>query len=245
MHLLSRTPPVVFAFLACVVAGSAMAQTPGADVPGDLVVTQGEGLIKIAPDQAFVTVASESRAKSAQEAQRLNAQAAQAVTDTLKKASLAPDAIRTISYDLSPEFDFTDGRQVLRGYVARNSIEVRVDDITRVGEVVQLAVGSGATSISGIRFGLKNRVDVERQALAAAVKQARARADAMAVAAGRSIERVIRIDDQAGFGGPPPRPMYARARMAEAAEAASAAPPPIEAGDLEITARVQLTVRLK
>jgi hypothetical protein len=38
--------------------------------------------------------------------------------------------------------------------------------------------------------------------------------------------------------------MYARARVADAA-AAQAAPPPIEAGDLEISARVQLTVRLK
>lgn len=226
-------------------AAPVMAQVAPAEPPGDVVVTQGEGLIKIAPDQAFVTVASEARAKTAQEAQRLNTQAAQAVTDSLRKASLAPDAVRTISYNLSPEFDFTNGKQVLRGYVARNTIEVRVDDVTRVGEIVQLAVGSGATSISGIRFDLKNRVEIERQALAAAVKQARARADAMAVAAGRSVDRVVRIDDQAGSGGPPPHPMYARAMMSDAAGAAPAPPPPIEAGDLEVTARVQLTVRLK
>lgn len=239
-----RASELLMVFTSAVVLAAPVGAQPPPAEQGDLVVTQGEGLVTIAPDQAFVTIAAEARAKGPQEAQRLNAQAAQAVVDTLKKASLVPDAIRTISYDLSPEFDYTNGKQSLRGYVARNTIEVRVDDIARLGEVVQLAVGSGATSISGIRFELKNRGDIERQALAAAVKMARARADAMAVAAGRPVERVVRIEDQSSLGGPQPRPMYARARMAEAA-AAPAAPPPMEAGNLEVSARVQLTVKLK
>jgi uncharacterized protein len=92
-----------------------------------------------------------------------------AVVQKLKASGLGDDAIRTRAYDLQPEFDYRDGKQTLRGYVARNSVEVRLDDIERVGEVIDVAVGSGATSVSGVRFDLKNRDEIEREALQRAV----------------------------------------------------------------------------
>ena len=57
----------------------------------------------------------------------------------------------------SREFDYVNGRQSLREYVARNTVEVRVDEVARAGEVLDAAVGSGATSVSGVRFDLKDR----------------------------------------------------------------------------------------
>ena len=59
----------------------------------------------------------------------------------------------------------------LRGYVARNSIEVRVEPIERAGEVIDLAVQSGATSVSSLRFDVKDREALEREALAKAVSR--------------------------------------------------------------------------
>ncbi len=64
-----------------------------------------------------------------------------AVLAKIKGAGLPADAIRTSGYDLQPEFDYNNGKQTLRGYVARNTVEVRVDDIGRVGEILDLAVG--------------------------------------------------------------------------------------------------------
>jgi uncharacterized protein YggE len=116
---------------------------------------------------------------------------------------------------------------------------VRVDAIEKVGEVVDAAVGSGATSVSNIRFDLKDRQAVQQRALAEAVTDARARADALAKAAGVSIARIVRIEDQSESYAPPPRPM-AQFRMA----AAEAAPTPVAAGQLEIRSRIALTVRV-
>ncbi len=142
-----------------------------------------------------------------------------AVQERLKAAGISGDAVRTISLDLQPEFDYNDGKQTLRGYVARNTIEVRVDEIGKVGEVVDAAVSSGATSVSNIRFDLKDRQAVQQKALAEAVTDARARADALAKAAGVTIQRIVRIEDQSEQHVPPPRPM-AQFRMA-AADAAT------------------------
>ena len=192
----------------------------------------------VAPDRAFVTIAAESRSKISADAQRLNADAMTAVMAKLQQAGVPKDAIRTVAYDLQPEFDYANGRQTLRGYVARNSIEVRLDDMARVGAVLDAAGSGGATSIGGIRFDLKARAAVERDALKQAVADARARADAAAEGAGRTIDRVIRIQED---GVPEmPRPMM---RMAAAVGGGAATP--IEPSTMEIRARVTVTASLK
>src|SRR4029077_16422802 len=110
-------------------------------------------------------------------------------------AGIAKDAVRTTGYSIQQEFDYTNGRRIPREYLARNGVEIRVDTIDRTGEILDLVVQGGATSVVGIRFDLKDRVAVERDALRHAVEDARARADAMAAGAGRTVDRVLRIDD--------------------------------------------------
>src|SRR4051795_1176588 len=112
---------------------------PAAATDTPVIVTTGEAVVKMAPDRVWVTIAAESRAKSPREAQRANADAMKAVLDKLKTMGLPADAIRTSGYDLQPQFDYVNGRQSLREYVARNSIEVRVDDVARAGEVLDAA----------------------------------------------------------------------------------------------------------
>ena len=90
--------------------------------------------------------------------------------------------------------------------MARNAIEVRVDEIDRVGEILDVVVQAGATSVSGVRFDLQDRADVERDALRLAVVDARGRAEAAAAGAGRTVDRILKIDDTRD-GGAPPRPM--------------------------------------
>lgn len=222
-----------------VFATTAWAQAPQASGP-PVVVTTGQASVKRAPDRAWVTIAAESRARTAREAQKLNADAMAAVMQKLKGAALAPDAIKTTRYDLQPEFDYRDGRQTLRGYVARNAIDVRVDDIDRVGQVLELAVGAGATNVSDVRFDLKDREAAEREALSRAVADARGRADAAAKGAGMSVERVVRIEERR-VSPRPPEPVMMMREQAMASPAA----PPITPGDLEITAVVTLTAAIR
>ena len=97
--------------------------------------------MKQAPDRAWVTIAAESRARTAQEAQRLNTDAMTAVVEKIKAAGIPADAIQTTGYNLQPEFDYANGKQTLRGYVARNQVQVRVDALAKTGDVIAAAVG--------------------------------------------------------------------------------------------------------
>ena len=197
--------------------------------------------MKRAPDRAWVEIRAESRAKDPKEAQRVNVDAMDAVIARLKGMALGDDAIRTLAYELQPEFDYANGRQTLRGYVARNTVEVRVDDIAKVGDVLGAAVGSGATSVGGLRFDLKDREGAEREALRLAVRDAHARAEAAASGAGLKIARIIRIEEARAILNPP-RPMP---QMREMAMVASDAAPPIAPGTIEIRAHVTLTAAVR
>ena len=230
-----NTLPLLFLLIAPAAASAQQNTTPEPPV----VVTSGEGLVQAVPDRAWITITAESRAGNPRDAQRRNAEAMTPVIEKLRTAGIPAEAIRTIGYDLQQEWDYVNNQRTSRGYVARNTIEVRVDAIDRIGELLETAVGSGATSVGGVRFDLKNRAKLERDALRLAVEDARARADAAAAGAGRSIDRVLRIDAQSG-GAPVPMPRVAMLREQAASDA-----PPIAAGQMEIRVQVTLTSALK
>ena len=230
------TRPLLALFLCIPLTASA--QQPS--VPAEpQVVTSGEGIVQAVPDRAWVTVGAESRAASAREAQRLNTAAMTPIQEKLRAAGIPQDAIKTVVYDVQYEWDYVNNRRVGKGYVARNTIEVRVDTIDRVGDILEIAGASGATSLGGVRFDLKDRSRLEREALRLAVADARAKADAVAAGAGRSIDRIVRIEEQ-GISGSPGPVMFRRE-----AQVAAAAAPPVEAGQTELRAQVTLTAVLK
>jgi uncharacterized protein YggE len=209
-----------------------------------LIVTTGEGVVKKAPDRAWVTIAADSRAKTAADAQRQNTEAMTAVLDKIKAQGIPADAIQTTAYNVQPEYDYQGGRPTLRGYSAHNQVEVRVDPLGKLGDVMANAVNTGATNVSSVRFDIKDREAAESEALRLAVHDARRRADAIAAGASVRIAQVMRIDEQRSEQYPV-QPM-AMARMAGIAETAAAPPPvPIAAGEIEIRARVTLTVRIE
>ena len=164
------------------------------------------------------------------------------VREKLLGAGLTADVLRTLAYDLQPEYDYPNNKQTLRGYVARNTLEVRVNQMDRAGELIDVAVQSGATSVGNVQFDLKDTAPVVKEALQKAVADARGRAEAIAGAAGRSIERVISIRES-GAAVPIPRRMQRMSAPMEAAAAPS--PPPMEPGELQIEANITLTVKLK
>jgi uncharacterized protein YggE len=162
-----------------------------------------------------------------------------AVDSALTKAGLPESAIRTTSYSLQPDMEYVNGRGRVRGYIARNQVEARVDDLKKLGPVLDAAGSAGATSIAGLRFDIKDREGVEREALRLAVQDAMERAKSMASGADKSLGSIIRIEEHREG---PIQPVYRTATMAMAEAPAQT---PINPGELEIRARVTLTVAIR
>lgn len=207
--------------------------------PPNVVVTVGNATLRAAPDRAIVSLSAVGRAPTPAAAQRQSAEAMAAVQKKLLAAGVSADAIRTVRYELQPQYDFANGRQTLKGYVATNNVDVRIDAIERVGGILDDVVASGANEVTNIRFDLRERDAREREALRLAVTDARARADAAAAGAGLVVESVLRIEE-AGAEQEVPRPIMQAMRADRAAVAEST---PVSPGEIEIRARVTLTAR--
>ncbi len=133
----------------------------------------------------------------------------------------------------------------MKGFILSNQVQVRIDDISKVADVLDAAgsltlPGSSNVTIGGLRFDLKNRAAVGRDALKGAVEDAMGRAKAMAAGGGVGLGRIVRIDETfRDIGSEPMRPVMMARQMAESVAT------PIEPGDIEIQARVTVTVEIK
>jgi uncharacterized protein len=215
-------------------------ESTGKTGPATIRVT-GEAMVTAKPDQAEIGLGVMTEAATGQAAAAQNAQKQDAVLAELRKM-LGPGAeIKTISYSLSPNYRYPKegGQPAVSGYTVSNVVQVKTDDLARVGKLIDVATQSGANNVNALRFTLKNEEATVAHALRDAAIKARAKADALASALKLKILRVLQVDE----GGQPVRPIFAEA--AALRTSAGAAPPtPVEPGTIEVRASVTLVVEV-
>lgn len=216
-------------------AMAASAQTAPMQLP-NLVTASGTAEAKATPDMATIRIGVETLGKTAKEAQA----STNALADKLIAAALkvVPDrkAYQTSDLSLNPEYAQAPNQPAkITGYRARNVLTVRLDDVEKVGPLVDAVTDAGATNVDSISFGLKDEKPARRAALVEAVKDARDKAEALAAGLGLRIGDVYSVDEG---GGPIVRPYDApmlNMRMAKT---------PVMAGEVTLNASVTVRFRL-
>ena len=193
------------------------------------ITVSGVGSVKAVPDEAQMSFGVETRRATAQAAVAANADAMRKVINALRQAGAREIATQWVSV-----YPFTRNDGTIEGYSASNSVSA-VSDVEDAGGLIDAAAGAGANQFSGPGMSSSNAEELYRQALAKAVAEARARAEVLAKAAGRSLGQVIAIVE----GGAQPVPLYR-----EAAQAADSSTP-IVAGQQETTASISVTFTLR
>lgn len=234
--------------LAAIVAGAAaLAAAPAAHAqPGmppmpPSVRVSASGEVHAAPDKAVADFAVETAGASAQAAASQNAAAMERVIAALVRAGVPRDRIETRDYNVYPEYEQrtgdVTGEPRIRGYRVTNTVTATTYEIDKVGGIIDAALGAGANRVNGVRFGLRDPQRFRQQAIADAVRRARADADALAGALGVRIEG-IREAETTDFTVVEPPVLYQRAAMADMA---ASAPTPINPGDQVVRATVTVT----
>ena len=168
--------------------------------PPEIVVT-GTGEIMVKPDIAYLSLGIVSRDKNAAGASTANATRTQAVMDSLKKAGIAEEYLRTEGYNLRADYTYTRDTQVFKGYVVSNAVRVTVRNVANVGKVLDAAVQSGANSVGQVRFDIADASKASDAALQKAIADATRQAKVAAKSA-----NVSRIGlTQVMVGGNTPR----------------------------------------
>jgi uncharacterized protein len=207
------------------------------------VSVTGEAELKIEPNLAILSVAVETENKSAQLASSKNALAMNKVIKALKDAGIDEDTISTNGYGLYPISHWEDNKRVNDGYRVTNNIKFETKDIKDVGNLLDVAVKAGATRVSSPRFTVADQDEIKIQLLEMAVKNATEKADVLVKAAGATRGVVISINENS-IGGNWYRTVDYNVEIMKTAVANDVSTP-IEAGDVELTARVSVSFAIQ
>jgi hypothetical protein len=225
-----------FAGILVLIAASVWGQSYQTQPAVPSVRAAGDAVVHARPDRARIDIGVLTEAPTAQSAATQNAAKLQPVLDRLRAALGPKSDIRTISYSVTPDYNYAGGGRTLKGYNATNTIEVTTDDLSIVGKIIDTATDAGANQIQGVAFELRDEAAARAEALGKAAVEARANVRAMAGALGLKLGRVLSVEQ-----GVPQviRPMAAQTVRAAGAQTQ------VESGTIEVRASVSLTFALE
>lgn len=205
----------------------------------EAVSVSGVGKVRLTPDRVSFTVGVESVAPTVEEATKKNNEKISQVIAALKQAGAKDPEIQTTNFSVIPQQEFPEGKRPrVTGYQVTNSVTVTRDKTTDASSLLQAAVSVGANQVSGLSFTVADQVRGRSEGLQAAFEDARAKAQVLAQAAGRSLGRVIAISE-GGASVPPPIIQRSLAMKAETLDV------PVEQGTEELSFTVMVSFELR
>lgn len=208
---------------------------------GREITVTGQAELSVTPDIAKVTVGLTTQPLvSAEVALDQLAQSFTKVVDAVEGVGIDEKDVKTTNFSVSPQYDYTDGRQTLRGFIASEQVVVTVRDLEKIGEVISVATSTGANQIGGINFSVDDEESVRAQAEEQAIEQAREKAERIAKALGATLGDVktYHVDQ----GGSSVNPVFSK-ELALGGD--DAAVPPVPAGTNDVTVSATITFQLK
>jgi len=165
-----------------------------------VIVTTGEGVAIATPDFATLEIHIQNTSQKAAKAVEMTTISFEKLVTALKEMGLTAKDITTSNFSVNQHWETKrDREREFIGYIASHRVNVRVLELNKVGEVIDVSVNAGATRIGGLRFESSNSDSVQEAALAEAVRTARRRAETMAEAAGGNLGSLIELTTEGPF----------------------------------------------
>jgi len=207
-----------------------------------LVNVNGEHIIKIAPDEADVNFKISTKHKNLQNAKNENDAIVSKAISYLKKQGLAEKDIQTTRVNLNPYSEYVKDKDPIPMFNAEQSITFKLRDLDKLATLLNGLVGLGVNNIQNVEFSSSKIEEIQNDARAKAMLDAKQKATILAQALGQSIGAAYSIQDNTSNNNGSPRPMMA---MYKSASMDSSSQEPIATGEIEVIARVNVGFILK
>jgi uncharacterized protein len=170
----------------------------GGSPPSQTITVTGTGVVTATPDRADFSFGVHSQRQTAKGAVAATAVKMQRIINALRDYGIAARDLQTQGVSVYASYV----NDVLSGYNASNSVTVKVRDIDKAGVVIDVAVNAGATSVWGPSLFRTDRQLQARNAIRAAVNDARAKAEAAAAASGATVGRLVGVTEGGAVSTP-------------------------------------------
>ena len=225
-----RPALVLLATSAMALPAAAQAAEIQMQVANPVVELSIQEIVRSTPDVAQVGAGVTTRAQTAQESVRQNAEQMDRLIEKLRSLGIARKDIQTSNFNLNAQYQYrNDGQQpTFVGYDVTNQVNVKLRDLKRAGEVLDALVGAGANNIYGPNFMLENDMEAKAVARKNAFQRGKLQAEEFARMAGYRGVRLLEVSETFQSYGPMPVSGDAIAVSAVRAEAKT----PIEPGEV-------------
>lgn len=204
------------------------------------VTFSGEGKTIGIPDVVLIDFSVVTDKQTAKEAMEENAQKMNEIINFVKSTGVDEKDVKTRAYNLSPRYDWLEGKRIFRGYELTSTLVVKIRDLGKISEIIDGAVLKGANRVGDIQFVIDDPEKLKEEARNEAIANAKERANSIAHATGLKLGKIVAFSESTG-GFQPVYDYYLKT-----AEGAGGAPAPqIEKGSQEITVGVTLTFELE
>jgi len=200
-----------------------------------MINVSGEGKVKVAPDQALISVSIETKGTKAEEVKRENDQKMDAILKFIKKSNIAKEDFQTQRVSLNPNYDYEKKKH---NYIATQSLQILLKDLAKYDELTEGLVDEGINRIDNVEFKSSKMTQLQSDARKLAIKDAKAKAEDFVSVLSQKVGKAILISDNSQIYIPQPR-MYAMKTSMAMDE--SAPRETLAIGEIEITANVSVS----
>lgn len=202
------------------------------------ISVNGEGKIKVVPDQATITATVETRGNDAKEVKKLNDQQISSVLKLIKKMNLATTDYKTQRVSLNPQYD-SDKKKTT--YNATQTLEILLRDLSKYDELMGGLVDEGINKVDNVVFQSSKLEQYQTEARKMAMKDAKQKAEDYVSVIGQKVGKAMTISDNSQNYYP--QPMYETMRMAKEESATSRQT--LAMGEINIVANVSVSFVLE
>jgi len=205
------------------------------------ISVSGTGTIDATPDIARLSLAVQRRDTNMQVARDATIKVSKAFLALCTKLGIKESKIRTSGLTIQPEYrwDEKENKQIFTGYFVQRQLQVEINDLDKLGDVIEGAIDAGVNEVSPPQLDSSKRKELNRDALAAATADAKANAERIATSLGVKLGPVRTV--VAGGAAPPPMPMQEMRMAAMAMSDGAAKASNYVPGEISFESRVDAT----
>jgi uncharacterized protein len=226
-------------------ASLTFAQAPNVNAAPNTVYTGADGKFEAPPDTALVQFNISTQADNAKTAYDQAAKQAEQTRQIMRDNGIDPKTAQIGSYSIEPMYDWKTAKRKLVGYRVSTTVTLKLKDFAKIGPITQQLADAAVSESQSISYTLDNMDEAKSKAVEDAYRRARAAADSLAKAAGRTVGELsyASVDTYENV-----RPIMPMPRGAMTASRTGATPAPTEEftpQTVNVTAHVNALFNLK
>jgi uncharacterized protein len=238
-------PVIVFFILLFIFAkwGPAINFSSTTQTTGQPFVVQGTGKVTVAPDIAKIDFGIDETGTDLKTVQDSVNKKSQDLVNGIKKLGIDAKDIKTISYYVYPQYDYTNPARKITGYQVSTEYEITIRDFTKINDLLASATSFGANTIGGVNFDLSDTLKNQtlQTARDQAVSEAKTKAEGLAKAAGITLGKIINVSEATPSNIQPLTLPVAGGGVTEK----SVTPPSVQPGTTEMDITISLSYEVR